>query len=115
MGHGWDHAFSDCLALVRAERDLARAARLLVVPSVKYHLPRLAEPFREDEYRHTTTLLAEAWEEPPLLLEKDFSPTLAGDALADDRAQVLRWLREVPARIRAASPIPVRVAAKLIT
>jgi len=113
-GRGWDRPFGDYLALVRAGRDLTRAGRLLVVPSVKYHLPRLAEPFREDEYRHTTTLLAEAWEEPPLLLEKDFSPTLAGDALADDRAQVLRWLREVPARIRAASPLPVRVAVKLM-
>jgi len=113
-GRGWDRPFGDYLALVRAGRDLTRAGRLLVVPSVKYHLPRLAEPFREDEYRHTTTLLAEAWEEPPLLLEKDFSPTLAGDALADDREQILRWLREVPARIRAASPLPVRVAVKLM-
>ena len=113
-GRGWDRSFGDYLALVRAGCDLTRAGRLLVVPSVKYHLPRLAEPFRESEYRHTTARLAEAWGEPPLLLEKDFSPTLAGDALADDRAQVLRWLREVPARIRAASPIPVRVAVKLM-
>src|SRR5436190_17936941 len=86
-GRGWDRSFSDYLALVRAGRDLTRAGRLLVVPSVKYHLPRLAEPFREGEYRHTTARLAEAWGEPPLLVEKDFSPTLAGDALADDRAR----------------------------
>jgi len=113
-GRGWDRSFTDYLSLVRTGRDLTRAGRLLVVPSVKYHLPRLAEPFRENEYRHTTAQLADAWREPPLLLEKDFSPTLAGDALADDRAQILRWLREVPARIRAASPIPVRVAVKLM-
>ena len=113
-GRGWDRPFSDYLALVRAGRDLTRAGRLLVVPSVKYHLPRLAEPFREAEYRYTTAQLANAWREPPLLVEKDFSPTLAGDALADDRAQILRWLREVPPRIRAASPIPVRVAVKLM-
>ncbi len=113
-GRGWDRTFTDYLSLVRTGRDLTRAGRLLVVPSVKYHLPRLAEPFRENEYRHTTAQLADAWREPPLLLEKDFSPTLAGDALADDRAQILRWLREVPARIRAASPIPVRVAVKLM-
>jgi hypothetical protein len=113
-GRGWDRSFGDYLALVGTGRDLTRAGRLLVVPSVKYHLPRLAEPFREDEYRHTTALLAGAWREPPLLVEKDFSPTLAGDALADDRAQILRWLREVPGRIRAASPIPVRVAVKLM-
>ena len=113
-GRGWDRTFTDYLSLVRTGRDLTRAGRLLVVPSVKYHLPRLAEPFRESEYHHTTAQLADAWREPPLLLEKDFSPTLAGDALADDRAQILRWLREVPARIRAASPIPVRVAVKLM-
>ena len=113
-GRGWDRPFDDYLALVRAGRDLTRAGRLLVVPSVKYHLPRLAEPFREGEYRYTTAQLADAWREPPLLVEKDFSPTLAGDALADDRVQILRWLREVPGRIRAASRIPVRVAVKLM-
>ena len=113
-GRGWDRPFDDYLALVRAGRDLTRAGRLLVVPSVNYHLPRLAEPFREGEYRYTTAQLADAWREPPLLVEKDFSPTLAGDALADDRAQILRWLREVPGRIRTASRIPVRVAVKLM-
>jgi len=113
-GRGWDRTFTDYLTLVRTGRDLTRAGRLLVVPSVKYHLPRLAEPFRDGEYRYTTAQLADAWREPPLLVEKDFSPTLAGDALADDRPQILRWLREVPARIHAASPIPVRVAVKLM-
>jgi len=113
-GRGWDRSFTDYLTLVRTGRDLTRAGRLLVVPSVKYHLPRLAEPFRESEYRYTTAQLADAWREPPLLVEKDFSPTLAGDALADDRPQILRWLREVPAHIHAASPIPVRVAVKLM-
>src|SRR5256886_16134892 len=113
-GGGWDRPFGDYLALVRAGRDLTRAGRLLVVPSVKYHLPRLTEPFREGEYRYATTQLADAWREPPLLVEKDFSPTLAGDPLADDRAQILPWLREVPGRIRAASRIPVRVAVKLM-
>jgi hypothetical protein len=113
-GRGWDRSLADYLALVRAGRDLTRAGRLLVVPSVKYHLPRLTEPFREAEYRHTTGAIAGAWGEPPLLVEKDFSPTLAGDALADDRAQILRWLAEVPRRIREAAPIPVRVAVKLM-
>jgi hypothetical protein len=99
---------------VRAGRDLTRAGRLLAVPSVKYHLPRLDEPFRESEYRFTTEQLARAWGEGPLLLEKDFSPTLAGDALAEEREQILRWLREVPAQIRAAAPGPVRLAMKLM-
>jgi hypothetical protein len=113
-GRGWDRSFDDYLDLVRVGRDLTRAGELLVIPSVKYHLPRLGVPFVESEYRYTTTHLAEAWDEPPLLLEKDFSPTLAGDSLAEDRAQILRWLREVPELIRWASPIETRVSVKLM-
>jgi hypothetical protein len=111
-GRGWDRSFDEYLALVRAGRDLTRAGRLLAVPSVKYHLPRLNEPFRDAEYAFTTRALADAWGDQPLLLEKDFSPTLAGDHLADERQQVLRWLREVPERIRAHGD--VRVAMKLM-
>src|ERR1044071_5077716 len=111
-GRGWDRSFDDYLALVRGGRDLTRAGRLLAVPSVKYHLPRLDEPFRDAEYAFTTRALAEAWGEAPLLLEKDFSPTLAGDQLSDEKAQILRWLREVPRRIRGHGD--VRLAMKLM-
>lgn len=111
-GRGWDRSFDDYLALVRAGWDLTAAGQLLTVPSVKYHLPRLDEPFRDAEYAFTTRALALAWGESPLLLEKDFSPTLAGDALADEKQQILRWLREVPQRIRAHAD--VRLAMKLM-
>jgi hypothetical protein len=114
-GRGWDRSFDDYLALVRAAGDLTRSGEMLTVPSVKYHLPRLDEPFRDSEYRHTTARLAEAWGAGPLPVEKDFSPTLAGDPLADERDRILRWLREVPARIRsAAGPAPLRLALKLM-
>src|SRR2546430_9658810 len=89
-----------------------RAVARCVNRTVSSHKQRLAELFRDAEYRHTTTRLAQAWGTPPLIVEKDFSPTLAGDALADDRAQILRWLREVPGRIRAPAPQSVRVAGK---
>src|SRR5438552_10308425 len=111
-GRGWDRSFDEYLALVRAGRDLTRAGRLLAVPSVKYHLPRLDEPFRDSEYAYTTRALATAWRDAPLLLEKDFSPTLAGDALAEEKQQILRWLREVPQRIRAHGD--VRLSMKLM-
>jgi hypothetical protein len=111
-GRGWDRSFDDYLALVRAGRDLSRSGRLLAVPSVKYHLPRLDEPFRDAEYAYTTRELATAWGEPPLPLEKDFSPTLAGDRLADEKQQIMRWLREVPQRIRAHGD--VRLSMKLM-
>lgn len=111
-GRGWDRSFEDYLGLVRAGRDLARAGRLLAVPSVKYHLPRLHEPFRFEEYAFTTRALAQAWDASPLLLEKDFSPTLAGDALSDEKQQILRWLEEVPSCIR--DHAAVRLAMKLM-
>src|SRR5258706_52147 len=110
-GYRWCAAY---LPLVRTGRDLARGGGLLARPWVKYLLRRLDEPFRAAEYRYTTAQLARAWGEGPLLVEKDFSPTLAGDALAEEREQILRWLREVPAQIRAAAPGPVRVALKLM-
>jgi len=111
-GRGWDRSFEDYLALVRAGWDLTRDRQLLTVPSVKYHLPRLDEPFRDGEYAYTTAALAKAWGQSPLLLEKDFSPTLAGDPLSEEKAQILRWLREVPQRIRAHGD--VRLAMKLM-
>ena len=111
-GRGWDRSFDDYLALARQGRDLTRAGLLLTVPSVKYHLPRLDEPFKSDEYAFTTRALAGAWGESPLLLEKDFSPTLAGDPLAHEKAQILRWLREVPRQIRTHAN--VRLAMKLM-
>jgi len=111
-GRGWDRSFDEYLALVRAGSDFTRSGRLLVVPSVKYHLPRLDEPFNDAEYAFTTRALAGAWGEPLLLLEKDFSPTLAGDPLAGEQAQILRWLHEVPTRIRAQAA--VRLAVKVM-
>ena len=102
-GRGWDRSLDDYLILVRAAADLTRSAEMVAVPSVKYHLPRLGEAFRDSEYRHTTERIALAWGDGPLPLEKDFSPTLAGNELADEREQVLRWLREVPAHIRSAA------------
>jgi hypothetical protein len=113
-GRGWDRSFDEYLSLVRAAGDLTRSGRLLAVPSGKYHLPRLSEPFRRAEYQHTTEQLAFAWGNRTLLLEKDFSPTLAGDSLADEREQILRWLREVPDQIRGGTPTPVRLALKVM-
>ena len=113
-GRGWDGSLEDYLALLRGGRDLARAGRLLVVPSVKYHLPDSGEDFREAEYAYTTGRLNDAWGTGPLLVEKDFSPTLAGDALAGERERILRWVREVPEHIRRAAPSGARVALKLM-
>jgi hypothetical protein len=107
-GRGWDRSLHDYLQLVRYGRELD----MLVVPSVKYHLPRLEEPFHDAEYAHTTQMLAAAWGEAPLLLEVDFSPTLAGDPLSSEKEQILRWIREIPRRIRAITH--ARIALKIM-
>src|SRR5207302_9269004 len=67
-GRGWDRPFGDYLALVRAGRDLTRAGRLLVVPSVKYPPPRLTEPLRDCEYRYGPPTLASGEREPLTLV-----------------------------------------------
>jgi hypothetical protein len=114
-GRGWDRSFEEYLSLVRSAADLTRSGEIVAVPSVKYHLPRLGEAFRADEYRYTTERLSSAWGDGELPLEKDFSPTLAGDVLADEQEQILRWLREVPEQVRsAAGDAPVRLALKLM-
>jgi hypothetical protein len=114
-GRGWDRSFDDYLVLVSAAGDMTRSGTMVVVPSAKYHLPRMDEEFREAEYSYTTDRLARAWGGDFLPLEKDFSPTLAGDALADERDRILRWLHEVPELIRrGAGRAPVRIALKLM-
>jgi hypothetical protein len=100
-GRGWDKPFSSYLRLLRAAIPIAVHHDMPVSASVKYHLPETsAEEFRASEYRYTTQALAAAWRDADgpgaPIIEKDFSPTLAGDTRADERANVLRWLREVP-------------------
>ena len=48
-----------------------------------------------------------------MLLEKDFSPTLAGSDLAGLRPTVLNWLRRVPELIRSAAAGQVRIGLKM--
>ncbi len=87
---------------------------MLVVPSVKYHLPAPDETtWREEEYRVTTPALvaaaADQGSRGPIPLEMDFSPTLAGSSRAAQKSTVLEWLRRVPELIRQAAPAGTRV------
>jgi hypothetical protein len=113
-GRGWGGTLDEYLALVRAGRDLTGESGLLVVPSLKLDLPPLDQPFREEEYRHSLAALRAAWGPGTMLVEKDFSPTLAGDPRSEEQDRVLRWLRDVPEQVRSAAPGPVRVALKLM-
>ena len=118
-GRGWDKPFSSYLRLLRATIPIGAQHDMPVSASVKYHLPETsAEPFRASEYRYTTQALAAAWRDadgPGVpIIEKDFSPTLAGDARADERANVLRWLREVPGLVANAGAGRINLGIKVM-
>lgn len=109
-GRGWSEPFDAYLTLLRESAALGAEAGMVVAPSVKYHLPAPGEgPFREGEYRTTTRALQAVWAEVdpgPMPLEKDFSPTLAGDDRSREQEQILTWLTEVPRLIRATAESP---------
>ena len=118
-GRGWWQTFDEYLELVRAASALGRDHGMLVVPSVKYHLPAPDEDtWRVEEYTTTTRALLDAYVRPDgvdfLPLEKDFSPTLAGSDRARQRLKILEWLRATPPLIRDAGPAgAVKVGLKL--
>ena len=113
-GRGWAGTLAEYAELVRTGRDISRAGGPLVLPSVKLHLPPGNESFDADEYRHTLEVLRQAWGDDTLLIEKDFSPTLAGDSRSDEQETILRWVRQVPAMIRGHARGPLRLSLKLM-
>ena len=98
-GRGWDKSFDEYVALYRTALELGGTAGVPVAASIKCHLPPLGEPFHEPEYAHTLARLA-AVGGPGMIVEKDFSPTLAGDARAASLEAIDRWIAEVPALIK---------------
>jgi len=103
-GRGWDKSFDAYLALYRAALAIGAGAGIPVAASIKCHLPPVGEPFAQGEYAHTLTSLA-AVAGNGMIVEKDFSPTLAGDARAESLEAIERWIAEVPALIRAQAPL----------
>jgi hypothetical protein len=118
-GRGWFDTFEAYRKLFQQSLEVGEAARMAVVPSVKYHLPNPDENFwKEEEYEYTTTALVETWRagpeaHHPMPLEKDFSPTLAGSERATQQAKIIEWLRKVPPLIHHAVPGGVRVGLKV--
>ena len=118
-GRGWYGTFDEYLAFFREALEAARGTGVLIVPSCKYHLPsREDEEWRVGEYAYTTSRLVEVWRDvvgdSPMPIEKDFSPTLAGDDRAQSSRQILEWLRRVPGLIREGGGGRVVVGLKLM-
>jgi hypothetical protein len=117
-GRGWHGSLDDYLVFFEESLQAAGQKAVPVIPSVKYHLPDTGETFRWEEYAHTTAKLLQTWDRAgcggPMLMEKDFSPTLAGDVRARARDQVLVWLREVPPLVERAAGGRVRLGVKVM-
>lgn len=118
-GRGWWQSFDEYLQLTRESVRIGREQGMIVVPSVKYHLPGPEEDgWRIEEYRETTRAILAAYREgagtEPMPIEKDFSPTLAGAERSRQRSLILEWLTRVPTLIReAVAPDSIRIGLKL--
>ncbi|MBV8858021.1 MAG: hypothetical protein JOZ02_13895 [Acidobacteria bacterium] len=118
-GRGWYDTFEKYLEFFGEAVGAGVAARMPVVPSCKYHLPRPGEAgWKTGEYEYTTRRLLDVWEKSwpgrePMPIEKDFSPTLAGSDRAAESQTIIRWLTQVTGLIRrAAAPRPVSIGLK---
>lgn len=106
-GRGWYDTFEKYLELFGEALRVGASARMLVVPSCKYHLPRsAADGWKASEYEYTTNKLLDVWArhaeigDEAMPLEKDFSPTLAGSDRAAQTETILHWLKSVTMLIR---------------
>jgi hypothetical protein len=118
-GRGWYDTFAKYLEFFDEALTVASPASVLVVPSCKYHLPSAEEHlWKTGEYEYTTRCLIDVWRrhhpDVPMLIEKDFSPTLAGSDRAAEAEMIIEWLTRVTLLIRqGAAPSPVKIGLKV--
>ena len=117
-GRGWSRSFEDYIQLCRDSFEISMETGLIVAPSVKFHLPaNLDETWDKTEYEYTLNALVKAWQasgsQSSLPVEKDFSPTLAGDRLGKQEKLIQRWLTEITSVIRSATSAQLSLGIKL--
>jgi hypothetical protein len=118
-GRGWYDTFAKYLEFFDEALSVANPASVLVVPSCKYHLPSADEHlWKTGEYEYTTRCLIDVWQrhhpDVPMLIEKDFSPTLAGSDRAAEAEMIIEWLTRVTSLIRqGAAPSAVKIGLKV--
>jgi len=114
-GRGWNKSLEDYLSFV--DEALSVQDDYPVIPSVKYHLPDLGEDYKLEEYMYTTQKLLEVWKnhrDGELVLEKDFSPTLASTDMAGQKGRIISWLRDVPRLIKQSVDEPIHLGVKMM-
>lgn len=114
-GRGWEKSLKEYLEFM--EEALSFCPNYPVIPSCKYHLPPLGTEYKIEEYAYTTQKIYEVWKrqrKEELVLEKDFSATLAGEDAAGQKEQVLSWLLTVPQKIKESVEDPIYLGVKLM-
>lgn len=118
FGRGWAGSLDDYVEFFSHAMQLPNNRGVPIVPSVKYNLPADPSEVLDAEYRVTTSRLLEAWKDVgcggPMVLEKDFSPTLAGDPRALSRDRILNWVENVTDWVHGAATDDVRLGVKLM-
>jgi hypothetical protein len=104
-GRGWSGSLQEYLDFFDRVIVAASKRDVLIVPSCNYHLLQEGESlWQASEYAFTTRKLLNVWfrhRNDPMPIEKDFSPTLAGDAhFSSIEVTIQNWIREVPQLIR---------------
>ncbi|MFM7317374.1 MAG: hypothetical protein ACKO5E_10535 [bacterium] len=119
-GRGWSRSFEDYLALFRDSLSISNETGIFIAPSVKFHLPgNLSEEWRISEYEYVLYKLSEVWQKSgksnqPMPIEKDFSPTLAGDDRSRLETVIVRWINEILPVIRQSVPFHLTIGLKLM-
>ncbi len=111
-GRGWPGSLRSYCDFFDSALRCGAEGGLRVIPSVKYHLPSSGQTHRAEEYEYTTKELQRVWNlyvSSPLLIEKDLSPTLAGDARSADRTVVLDWLANLTTWIRRVEDVKLGI------
>jgi len=108
-GRGWHKNFAEYLEFMEKSLLLSKGSCVPVIPSCKFNLPESREQnFRDEEYRYTLGEFLKIWKgtigSSNMYIEKDFSPTLAGSSMSKVKDTILRWLNDVPGKIREFSP-----------
>lgn len=114
-GRGWEKSLATYLDFM--DESLALDSDYPIIPSCKYHLPKPGEEYRKEEYTYTTQKILDVWKKHRksyLVLEKDFSATLAGTKQGSEKECVLAWLKEVPEIIKESVDEPVYLGVKLM-
>lgn len=104
-GRGWTKSFKEYLEFMEEALAYGKEKNVVVIPSCKFNLPKdLEEAFNIEEYKYTLKELLSSWKnvmgKEKLILEKDFSPTLAGSDISKSKNSIIRWIKEVPSIIK---------------